>query len=114
MTNNARFQQETRVWEAKNQISIGRFGKQNLQFSYFFLTSEGRAKKMAHVREYRQESSRERPSSWTNFSSRDRTFLGESGRSPSSEELFSSFTPSKGICKYFFRIVISTLVKFSL
>ena len=58
----------------KNQISIGRFGKQNLQFSYFF-NKRRTCEKMAHVREYRQESSCGRPSSWTNFSFRDWTFL---------------------------------------
>ena len=54
--------------------SLGTFCKTKIAI---FVKARGRgAKKMAHVREYPHESSCGRPSSRTNFSFRDRTFVG--------------------------------------
>ena len=53
--------------------TIGTFCKTKIAI---FVKGRGRgAKKMAHVREYPHESSCGRPSSRTNFSFRDRTFV---------------------------------------
>ena len=52
---------------------VGTFCKTKIAI---FVKARGRgAKKMAHVREYPHESSCGRPSSRTNFSFRDRTFV---------------------------------------
>ena len=79
-----------------------------------FVKARGRgAKKMAHVREYPHESSCGRPSSRTNFSFRDRTFVRWIQWFSWFSTVFGWFFPFNWICQHFFPIEIWTSVMFS-